>query len=456
MTHRDQLLATVQSLSGSFAAQLAVLVAMPTESQNPARAAALRDYLGHMQARLARSGFAGDVWPNPDGPPLLVMRRIEDPDLPTVLVYGHGDVIRAQESMWEPGLAPFALTQREDRLYGRGTADNKGQHLINLLAMEAVLEARGALGVNMTWLIEMGEEVGSPGLDRFCAAHRSLLDADVLIASDGPRVRADVPTVFLGARGSSNFDLTVDLREGAHHSGNWGGLLADPAIILAQALACITDARGAIRVPGWRPDSLTGALRQHLAALPAPGTGGPSVDPDWGEPGLSAAEKVYGWNSFAVLAMTAGQPEAPVNAINGQARATCQLRFVVGTEPERILPDLRAHLDAHGFDMVQIAPLREGYFPATRAALDNPWVRRVAASVETTLGTPPDLLPNLGGSLPNHVFARTLDLPTVWVPHSYSGCSQHAPNEHALLSLCTQALQVMAGIYWDIGDSRLS
>src|SRR5690606_8994456 len=122
------------------------------------------------------------------------------------------------------------------------------------------------------------------------------------------------------------------------------GLLADPAMRLVQALATITDERGQIRIPEWRPTSLTDNIRAALRDLPVDMETGPSVDKDWGEAGLTPAERVYGWNSFAILAMTSGVPEAPVNAISGKARATCQLRYVVGTNADDIIPALRRHL----------------------------------------------------------------------------------------------------------------
>jgi acetylornithine deacetylase/succinyl-diaminopimelate desuccinylase-like protein len=106
--------------------------------------------------------------------------------------------------------------------------DNKGQHAINLAAQAAVLATRGRLGFNAKWLIEMGEETGSPGLREVCRAHRDALSADVLIASDGPRLNAERPTVYLGTRGGASFDLTIDAREGGHHSGNWGRAPVQP------------------------------------------------------------------------------------------------------------------------------------------------------------------------------------------------------------------------------------
>jgi len=440
--------------TGAFAEDLADLVSFETESQEPSQSAELARYLsGAMIPRLTRMGFTCDVHPNPDprAGPILTAARIEAPGLPTLLTYGHGDVIRAQTTDWRDGLHPFRLVAEGDRLYGRGTADNKGQHLINLAALEAVLRIRGALGFNIRVLIEMGEETGSPGLAAFCEAQREALRADVLIASDGPRLQADTPTLFMGARGGISFDLSVTLRDGAHHSGNWGGLLADPAMILAHALATITDARGQIKIPEWRPTSLTADIRVALRDLPVEADSVPKVDLDWGEADLTPAERVFGWNSFAILAMTSGKPEAPVNAISAEARAACQLRYVVGTQAADILPALRRHLDAHGFSAVQITPHDRGFFGATRLAPDHPWVSFVAGSIEQSTGKAPHILPNLAGSLPNEVFADILGLPTVWVPHSYRGCSQHAPNEHVLSSICRDALQVMAGLFWDIG-----
>ncbi len=440
--------------TGGFAQDLGDLVAHETESQTPDKAAELPRYLEEaLIPRLNAIGFTCKIHPNPakDAGPFLVAERFEGKTLPTILTYGHGDVIRAQADGWRDGLQPFRLVDEGDRLYGRGTADNKAQHLINLAALKAVIDTNGSLGFNSRILIEMGEEMGSPGLSEFCAQNREALAADVLIASDGPRLQSDTATMFMGARGGISFDLIVDLRDGAHHSGNWGGLLADPAIILAQALSTITDARGQILIPEWRPDSLTDDIRAALHDLPIKGDGGPEIDPNWGEEDLTPVERVFGWNSFAVLAMKSGVPEAPVNAISGYAKAACQLRFVVGTRLEDVIPALRRHLDAHGFGAVQIVRHARTFFNATRLSPDHPWVRFVAASLEQTSGKAPHILPNLAGSLPNEVFADVLGLPTVWVPHSYRGCSQHAPNEHVLKSVCKDALQLMAGLFWDIG-----
>lgn len=223
--------------------------------------------------------------------PFLFAERIEDSCQPTVLGYGHGDVIHGLDDSWENGLSPWQMIELDGRWYGRGVADNKGQHSINMGAIRAVLETRGKLGFNAKYLIEMGEERISPGLREFAHTHAELLRADVLIASDGPRLSLGRPTIFLGSRGAISFDIWIDARAGGHHSGNWGGLLSDPAIQLAHALACITGPRGQICIPEWRPQSIPDNVRQVLADCEIESEAeGPAIDTSWGEPGLTPAE----------------------------------------------------------------------------------------------------------------------------------------------------------------------
>jgi len=453
---RDAAIAAAEAYfdEGGFVRDLARRVAIPTESQNAARADALVAYLeAEMRPTLEALGFRCRMFGNPRGAgPLLFAERHEDVAAPTVLGYGHGDVIRGLESQWRDGLSPWRLEERGEQLYGRGTADNKGQHSVNLGALAAVLQRRGRIGFNAKFLIETGEEVGSPGLRELCTEHRELFAADLFLASDGPRVAPDRPTLFLGARGIVDFRLAVNLRAGGHHSGNWGGLLANPGIILAHAIASLTSPKGAIRVREWVPKHLPNSVRNALADIAVEGgADGPAIDPDWGEPGLSPAERVFGWSSFEVLAFKTGNPDAPVNAIPPSAFAHCQIRYVVGTDAASFLPALRRHLDDAGFSMVEVTPAEKGNFAATRLDPEDPWVTWSARSIERSTGRPPAILPNLGGSLPNDIFSEVLGLPTVWVPHSYAACSQHAPNEHLLKSVARSGLAIMAGLYWDLG-----
>ena len=451
--------------TGAFEAELAKRVAHRTESQ------ALPGSLPHLESYLTAEigpafeamGFTYKLYPNPvtGQGPVLLATRIEDPTFKTVLGYGHGDVIRGQDALWTKGAGPWVTKRDGDRLYGRGTADNKGQHTINMAALRCVLDERGGrLGFNVKMIIEMAEETGSAGLHDVIRANKADFAANVFIASDGPRAQADRPTIVLGNRGGALFDLVCDLRQGGHHSGNWGGLLADPGLILAHALASITGPTGEIKIAAWRPPAIAENIKAVLSDVTIDGgADGPAVDAWWGEPGLTGPEKVYAWNSFAVLAMKSGIPEAPVNAIAPVARARCQLRYVVGTDEDNILPALRQHLDAHGFERVKIErPAESGRFGATRTDPDAPWAQWVRQSFETTIGKSnakkPAIIPSTGGGVPNDAFQDILGLPTIWVPHSYGGCSQHAPDEHILMSVSQSAVELMTGLYWDLGTGK--
>jgi acetylornithine deacetylase/succinyl-diaminopimelate desuccinylase-like protein len=442
--------------AGSLRAELTRRVAFPTESQSPERADTLVEYLtDEIGPSVGRLGFQWQLWTNPvaGAPPMLFAERHEEVSLPTVLIYGHGDVVAGYDTQWSDGRSPWELSESHGKWYGRGTADNKGQHTVNLAALDRVLEQRGRLGFNAKLLLEMGEEVGSPGLRATCEQHAEALSADVLIASDGPRLSSDRPTIFLGSRGAFNFDLSVVLREGAHHSGNWGGLLANPGTILASAIASVVDARGRILVDALRPPSIPDSVRRALADIEPGEPGGPAIDPHWGEPTLTAAERVFGWNALEVLAFRTGNPDHPVNAIPPRASAHMQVRFVAGCDWRTFIPAIRAHLDERGFSMVEARQASMEPMDATRLDPDHPWVHWASASIATTTGAPPAILPNLGGSLPNDCFADVLGLPTIWVPHSYPACSQHAPNEHMLSRVAREGLQIMTGLFWDLGTS---
>src|SRR3569833_1732472 len=198
--------------SGAFFTELARLVAYPTVSDAPEGRAAIQAYLDEvLTPALTGLGCKVSQHPNPApaGGPFLVGVRVEAPGLPTLLCYvlTNNDAEAGQRSEAQE---PSTPTADGDRWYGRGTADNKGQHLVNLTALRLLLEARGKLGFNLKFLIETGEEIGSPGLDEFAARQKDLLAADVLITTNKPHHNTTTPTRFLGARGGIRITLEAD------------------------------------------------------------------------------------------------------------------------------------------------------------------------------------------------------------------------------------------------------
>ena len=172
---------------GHFLEGLNELIGIQTECQDPEKMPLLYKYIETVIPNIIEPlGFISTVYDNPveGGPPFMIAERFEDPSLTNVLIYGHGDVVFGMEGKWQNDMDPWAVTEDDDRWYGRGTADNKGQHWIALSALSSLIKSEGKLGFNVKLLIEMGEEVGSPGLREFCAEKRDLLKSDVLLASD--------------------------------------------------------------------------------------------------------------------------------------------------------------------------------------------------------------------------------------------------------------------------------
>ena len=443
--------------NGTFVTDLAKLVAVPTESNPADHKPDLVRYCTQILAALVTPmGFEVAILDNPEPQhgPVMLATRIEDRSLPTVLIYGHGDVVRAMPERWRPGLDPWAVTVEGDKIYGRGVVDNKGQHLLAIEALRAVLCVRGSLGFNVKLFVETGEEAGSPGLRPILQRHRDACAADVFIALDGLRQSSSIPEVALGTRGGLAMDLVVELREGGFHSGHWGGLLTDPAVIMAHAIASIIGRDGRILVPGWTPEFIPPSVREACAAVVVEQVpGSPVPDPDWGEPGLTRAERIFMWTSAIVLANVSGQPHSPVNAVSGSARARIQVRYTVDVPAEGLLDALRRHLDAQGFGNVQVVPVQErDAFPASRTDAADPWVQRIVGSVTKTSGRAPNVIPTIGASGPSELFRQELGTPVVWIPFSYGGCNQHGPDEHGLGTLFREGLGLMAGLWWDFGD----
>ena len=456
MASIDQALKISENLfvDGEFIANLRSLVSFVTDSKNSvSNENLIRYYVDGLSGILAELGLQTEIIDNPikNAPPFLIGKRIESSELKTILLYGHGDTVPLQQELWNEGISPSKLKIIDEKIYGRGVADNKGQHLVNLMALLSVLKTRKELGFNIKVIFEMGEEVGSPGLFELCEQYKDYLKSDVLIASDGPRVAVDVPTVFLGSRGAINFELEVKYREGAHHSGNWGGVLRDPGVRLSHALSIITNKTGNILIENWKPTSLTEEVRDRLKSLPNTVSKTLEIDENWGEPGLSSNEKLFGWNSFSILAMKSGDIDVPVNAIQPSAKALCQLRFVVGTDENKVISSLREHLDQHGFQDIKIISENAINFEASRTNLDNVWLKKIEHILEEFYGDKIHVIPNLAGSLPNNCFTDILNIPTIWIPHSYKECSQHAPNEHLPINLLRDALLLMTNLYWNLG-----
>ncbi len=258
---------------------------------------------------------------------------------------------------------------------GRGTADNKGQHAINIAALRAVHEARGGkLGFNAKFIIEMGEEIGSPDLPKVCEAHREELKADLFLASDGPRLSAERPTIFLGCRGGRRIHLDIELRDGAHHSGNWGGLLANPATILASAIATLVDRNGRIKLDALKPPRISNQVRAALAGRRS--SRRPPMNRLCRRTGAktdcrrrNGSMPGIRWKCWRSVPAISTIPPMPFPA---RPARCCSFASSSAPISRMSYRPCEKYLAGNGFADIKVS--QSQYFSASRTDIDNPWV----------------------------------------------------------------------------------
>ncbi|GAA3748998.1 M20/M25/M40 family metallo-hydrolase [Leifsonia bigeumensis] len=380
------------------------------------------------------------------GPSAVYGERIVDPGRPTVLLYGHYDVqpAEATDGWLSP---PFEPVIREGRMYGRGSSDNKGQHLAQLWAIRAFLAARGELPVNVKVLIEGEEEVGSPHLAELVRAHRELLHADVAITSDGPVHRSGTPQLVLGTRGQLGIELRARGANQDAHSGSLGGLLPDPAADLVRALSSLWDRSGRVAVAGFydavRPP--TEAERENLARLPLnlrdhlDAYGIAELPPPLGP---NYYERLMLQPTLTITGLTSGYTGPGMKTvIASEAAARIDMRLVPDQDPDELFALLREHFARNGRS---VETVRLSSVPPSRTSADDPVIPLIAGAVSQAVGQEPFVVPSLGGSLPNFAFTDILAIPSVLVPYANPDQSNHAENENFELRRFRDGMRICA------------
>jgi acetylornithine deacetylase/succinyl-diaminopimelate desuccinylase-like protein len=415
-------------------AALEELVAIPSVSGDPAR----RDDVGRAAAWLAKrlEGLNGRVVPTA-GHPLVLAEWLGAEGAPTVLVYAHYDVQPVGEaSAWRT--PPFEPVIRDERMYGRGTSDDKGPMLAALGAVERLLEERGSLPVNVRVLLEGEEEIGSPSLEPALLAHRDALQADVAISADGAMWSAEQPSLNVAARGMLAVEVSVRGPSADLHSGRHGGAVLNPLQALAEILATLHRPDGAITVDGFMDDvvELTGDDRFEIAEMPFDER---AYRAEVGSP------RLHGQNGYTPLERLTARPTLEISQIEGGgrytvipavARAYLTCRLVPDQDPQRIAAAIARHVLGRCPDGVT-ASVEEvpGGIPAYAMRRDHP---ALAAAEEALRAVYPGrrvLRTRAGGTLPAAVLLRrALGLDTLLFSFSSSDEGFHGPNEFFRLS----------------------
>lgn len=385
--------------------------------------------------KFTQMGLATELHDTPKHP-IVIARSKHDPAKKTCLIYGHYDVQPVDPiELWDT--PPFEPVLRDGRVWGRGSTDNKGQILAHILGVEEKLTESGELPVNIIFLIEGEEEVGSPNLVPFLQKHKDELACDVIAVSDTGMVAQGIPTMGYGLRGIACCEVTLKGPSGDMHSGVYGGAIANPATAIARLVASLHDDEGTVLVDGFYDDvrPLETWEREMWAKVPGVSdedtldiTGSPST---FGEPGYSSAERLWARPTAEVNGIGSGyQGEGSKTVLPAEAMAKFSFRLVPDQDPKDIAKKVEAHFKKHcppGVS-IEVSVGHDGKPYICDPHSKNGKAGQVA--LEKAFGKPPVLIRE-GGSIPIiQDLKEILGVEALMMGLALPDCQIHAPNEN--------------------------
>jgi acetylornithine deacetylase/succinyl-diaminopimelate desuccinylase-like protein len=440
-----------------FLQELDEFLRFPSVSTDPDRAADVQRTAEWVAAQIKDLGFKNvQVFPTP-GHPVVYGEYLEaGSKAPTVLVYGHYDVQPPDPlNLWESG--PFEPDVRGENLFARGATDMKGQVMAALKALEAVLQT-GKLGVNVKFLVEGEEEIGSPNLGDFITSHKDMLACDFALNPDSGIISPDVPTITYALRGLAYFELRVTGPDHDLHSGVFGGSVHNPAQVLCELIAGMHDTQGRVTLPGFydkvRP--LESEERAELARLPVGDdfflreTGAPAM---WGEVGYTTSERLGARPTLEVCGMLSGYTGAGSKTVlPSKAMAKISCRLVPDQDPDEVYAQMQSYLKAHVPPTVRYELEKMAGAPASISDRHSPWVQAIEKAMQSVWGVRP-VFKREGGSVPVvGQFQGLLGVESVNVGFSLPGDNMHSPNEKLHLPTWYKGIDCLVHFFYNLSE----
>jgi len=455
VTDLSAVLARLEQSREKILAELVEFAAIPSVSTDPAHAADIASAAAWVAAKLQAAGpFAVRTIATP-GSPVVFAEWLGAPGAPTALIYGHYDVQPADPlERWHS--PPFQPTLRDGRLYARGVSDDKGPMLIPIKVAEAFFAARGGLPLNVKFLIEGEEEVGSRNLESVLVQHGEMLAADVVVSADGAMWRIDEPSITVANRGLAGLELTVRGPAKDLHSGRHGGSVVNPLHAMARLIASLHEPDGRVAVEGFydRVRELSPAERAEIAALPFDESAylaQVGAEAASGEPGYSTLERQWTRPTIEVNGMWGGyQGPGDKTIVPSEAHAKLTFRLVPDQDPDEVVALVTRHLQRHvpRGARLAVAPGDHGARPA-HIARDHWVVKAAEAALEQVYRVRP-LIVRMGGTVPvAEMLQRLMGLETVYFSFSTGDEDFHAPNEFFRVHRLHEGLAAWAHL-WDI------
>lgn len=455
MTSLDSALAALRANHDKILASLIEFASIPSVSTDPAHAADVRAAAQWVAGALDVSGPLNVRTIETTGNPIIYGEWLGVPGRPTVLVYGHYDV-QPPDPLEKWHSPPFAPTLRDGRLYARGVSDDKGPMLVPIKVARAFFATSKALPVNVKFMFEGEEEIGSPSLDAFIREHKQLLAADVVLSADGAMWRVDEPSLNVSSRGLCGLELTLTAASKDLHSGRHGGSVANPLHAMAQLIASLHDASGRVAVHDFyqRVRELTKSERDAIAALPfeeaayLAQVGAPA---SFGEPGYSTLERQWTRPTVEVNGMWGGyRGPGQKTVIPSESHAKITCRLVPDQDPDEVIAFVTRHLQSRVPAGTRLS-IRPGDHGSRAASIPSghPALTGASAALEAVYKKKP-LMVRMGGTVPiSELFKRQMDLETVFFSFSTADEDFHAPNEFFRVHRLHEGLEAWARC-WDL------
>ena len=417
-----------------FIDELKVWLAIPSVSALPEHAADMKRCADWTAGEMSRVGLQNVRLIETPGNPVVYGDWLGAPGAPTIFFYGHYDVQPVDPlELWTT--PPFEATIRNGELFARGAVDDKGQVFMHFKAIEAHMKQTGRLPVNVKFIVEGEEEVGSPNLDAFIRNHRGDLTADVVVISDSGMFDKGVPSLCYGLRGLAYFQIDLRGTKSDLHSGSFGGAVANPAFVLAQVLAEMKDRSGHIRIPGFYDDvrPLKDEERNEFKRLPFLETkyrqdlGAPRL---FGEKEYSTLERVWVRPTFEINGLVSGfTGEGAKTVIPAVASAKVSMRLVPDQHPDKIAALFEAYVKKITPKTVELKVTRMHGGKPWMTEFDSPFIQAAGRAIEQGFGKRP-VFTREGGSIPVvSTFKEVLGVPTVLFGIGLPDENSHAPNE---------------------------
>ena len=415
--------------------QLFTFLRFPSVSTDSRHNKDVRQCAEFLVEKLASIGLSSELNETP-GHPIVTARGAHDPDKKTVLIYGHYDVQPVDPvELWDS--PPFEPEIRDGKIWCRGATDNKGQMFAHILGVESLLKDGGELPVNVIFVFEGEEEVGSTHLGEFLRGRKPQFECDVIAVSDTGMVAPGMPTLGYGLRGITACEITVKGPKGDLHSGVYGGAVANPATAVAQLIATLHDRDGVVQVEGFYDDvrPLEDWEREMWKSVPGMSpadlvevTGAPTT---FGEQGYTPAECLWARPTAELNGIWGGyQGEGSKTVLPAEAHAKITCRLVPDQDPDTIFENLRRHLEQHCPAGVTLE-IEKGHGGKPYAADPHSTYGKAAqTALKEAFGKDPVLIRE-GGSIPIiQDFKEILGVDTLLLGLALPDCQIHAPNEN--------------------------